>query len=498
MIRQIVALLLFAGLLFACALAAMEQEDSQLKASPLSQETQECLDCHQNYTPGIAEDWLKSRHAGITPEMALTKPVLERRVSSDTIAQTLLGTAVGCYECHTLNPSLHQDNFDHFGYQVNVIVSPNDCKTCHSVEVEQYSKSKKAHALDILQKNPVYNNLVETITSVKEVNDNEIVHLRASDKTKWETCYACHGTRIAVLGLKQVSTVFGDIEVPDLTNWPNQGVGRANPDGSLGACTACHPRHSFSIEIARKPYTCAQCHLEPDVPGYNVYKESKHGNIFDSKKGGWNWENVPWRVGKDFAAPTCASCHNSLLVTPGEEEIAARTHDFGARLWIRIFGVIYSHPQPKSGKTYIIKNKDGMPLPTTFSGELASEYLIDEGEQIGRKKEMKNVCQSCHSTGWTEGHFAKFETTLEESDKMVLAATKLILEAWNKGLADQSNPFDEAIEQKWISQWLFYANSVRYASAMSGPDYAAFKLGWWELTKKLQEMHDLIELKSED
>ncbi len=492
--KRILVVLLCLGLLLTYSLGTRAKED--VTAGPnYSEETQECLDCHKSYTPGIVEDWLKSRHARTTPEMGLGKSALEKRISSDTIPQNLLSVAVGCYECHTLNPSPHQDNFEHFGYQVNVIVSPNDCKTCHSAEAEQYSDSKKAHALDILQKNPVYNSLVETITSLKEVNDNKIVHLKASDNAKWESCYACHGTRINFRGSKQVSTTLGDIDVPDLDNWPNQGVGRVNPDGSQGACTACHPRHSFSIEIARKPHTCAQCHLEPDVPGYNVYKESKHGNIFDSKKQEWNWGNVPWKVGKDFQAPTCASCHNSLLVTPDEEEIVSRTHDFSKRLWVRILGAIYSHPQPKSGKTYEIKNKDGLSLPTTFTGELASEYLIDEKEQTFRQTEMKKVCQTCHGTSWVGGHFAKFNNTIVESDKMVLAATQLLLEAWNMGLADQSNPFDEALEQKWIAQWLFYANSVRYASAMSGPDYAAFKLGWWELSKNLQEMHDLIELK---
>ena len=60
--------------------------------------------------------------------------------------------------------------------------------------------------------------------------------------------------------------------------------------------------------------------------------------------------------------------------------------------------------------------------------------------------------------------------------------------AWEAGLADPANPFDEGIEQKWILQWLFYSNSIRYASAMSGPDYAAFKNGWWNLTKNLQDM----------
>jgi hydroxylamine dehydrogenase len=75
---------------------------------------------------------------------------------------------------------------------------------------------------------------------------------------------------------------------------------------------------------------------------------------------------------------------------------------------------------------------------------------------------------------------------------MALAATKLLVEAWNIGLADKSNPFDEAIEHKWLEQWLFYANSVRYGSAMSGPDYAAFKNGWWKLTKNLEDMQHFI------
>jgi peroxiredoxin len=88
------------------------------------------------------------------------------------------------------------------------------------------------------------------------------------------------------------------------------------------------------------------------------------------------------------------------------------------------------------------------------------------------------------------------DNTIEEVDNMVLAATQLMGKAWKDGLADDSNPFDETLEHKWIQQWLFYANSVRYASAMTGaPDYAAFKNGWWELTKNLAEMQSLIALK---
>jgi hypothetical protein len=474
------------------------EEPAVQEPPPLSDETEECLGCHEEYTPGIVGDWLSSRHAVVTPEQALKKPLISRRISSDSIPDGLRHVIVGCYECHSLNPENHTDNFEHFDHQINVVVSPNDCSTCHPVEVGEYVGSKKANALDILEKNPLYHTLVETITGLKTVEDGDLVHMMASDATKGETCYGCHGTRVSVRGMVEIDTDLGEIEIPDLMNWPNQGVGRVNPDGSLGSCSACHPRHNFSIEIARKPYTCIQCHLEPDVPAWDVYRESKHGNIFLSLENKWNWNQMPWRVGLDFTSPACAACHNSLLTTQGGEIVAERTHDFGARLWVRIFGLIYSHPQPKDGRTYQIQNPDGLPLPTTFTGVRASEYLIDHDEQEKRKSMMVNICRSCHSTDWAVGFFEKMESTITETDQMTKTATRLVVRAWDEGLADGANPFDEVIEQMWINQWLFYANSIRYASAMSGPDYASFKNGWWQSTHNLKKMEEWIAVKDKE
>lgn len=239
--------------------------------------------------------------------------------------------------------------------------------------------------------------------------------------------------------------------------------------------------------------------MGPDSPAWNVYKESKHGNIFLSKHNEWQWDEVPWKVGKDFDAPTCSVCHNSLIATPDGETIVPRTHDFGDRLWVRLFGLIYSHPQPESGATHTIKNKDGLPLPITFDGEPASRHLIDEAEQAKRQAMMETLCKSCHGSSWVSAHFDRMDNTIKEVDKMVLAATQLMGKAWKSGLADNSNPFDESIEHKWMEQWLFYANSVRYASAMTGaPDYTTFKNGWWNLTKNLQEMQSLIALRIVD
>jgi hydroxylamine dehydrogenase len=476
------------------SIAARHKPDDHATVSP---STQSCIACHTLYTPGIVQDWLSSRHARITPAEARKKPAQERRMSAETVPAGMSPYAVGCYECHSQNPKNHKDNFEHMGFRINVVVSPPDCKTCHPTEVKQFSGSKKAHAIKNLMKNPVYHALVDTITGLKTMKDGKIVTAKPSAQTLHETCLGCHGTTVEVKGLKQVTTSLGEITVPDLTNWPNQGVGRENPDNSIGACTACHPRHGFLISVARQPYTCAQCHEEPDVPGWDVYKESKHGTLFFSENRTWDLDAVPWIAGKDFKAPTCAVCHNSLIVSPSGDMLANRTHDFGSRLWVRLFGLIYSHAQPRSGDTTVIKNKEGLPLPTTFNNTPASGFLIDKPEQDKRLQVMKSVCNSCHNRDWINGHFAKLDSTVRETDAMTLAATALMAKAWDLGLEDRSNPFDEPIEQRWTRQWLFYANSVRYASAMTGaPDYTAFKNGWWEMSNNLVEMKEMIDLKA--
>jgi hydroxylamine dehydrogenase len=486
------AMCLFTMLSLPFQSAVPQDKAAQSPLISFSKETGACIDCHKTFSPGIVEDWLQSRHARVTPEEALKKVKAEQRVSGTSIPEHLQKVAVGCYECHSLNPKNHKDNFEHFDYRINTIVSPGDCKTCHEKEVDQYGRSKKAHALSNLDKNSLFSLLVETIAAGKIVRNGKVLSEPASVNAKDETCYACHGTEVTVKGMKRVVTALGDIEVPDLAGVPNHGVGRVNPDGTSGSCSACHARHAFSIEVARKPYTCAQCHVEPDVPAWNVYKESKHGSIFLSTEKVWNFDRVPWVVGRDFKAPTCASCHNSLVVNPDGEVVRERTHDFGERLWVRIFGLIYSHPQPKDGKTYLIKNKDGLPLPTTFTGEAASAYLIDVREQQQRQGAMEKLCTNCHSSLWTGKYFDKFHASVGEADRMVAASTGLLASAWSRKLAHKTNPFDEQIEQKWLKQWLFYGNSVRYSAAMGGPDYATFKNGWWNLTTNMEDMRDYL------
>ncbi|MDQ1238526.1 MAG: hydroxylamine dehydrogenase, partial [Thermodesulfobacteriota bacterium] len=280
------------------------------------------------------------------------------------------------------------------------------------------------------------------------------------------------------------------MEFLTLSGWPNQGVGRLNPDGSKGLCHSCHSKHEFSISVARKPYTCSQCHKGPDVPAYQAYSVSKHGNLYFSNVNTWKMDSVPWSVGKDFAAPTCATCHVSLLTSADGEVISMRTHQMNDRLPWRIFGLIYAHKHPKAPDTSIITNKDGLPLPTTLQGDSATEFLITQEEADKRRSAMQTVCRSCHSENWVLGHWSRFEQSLTTTNDMTRSATQILQSAWNEKLADPTNPFDEGIERLWMDQWLFYANSTRFASAMQGADYGVFANGRYYLSKNLRDLQD--------
>ena len=467
------------------------------RAAQISSDTEDCIGCHEEATPGIVADWRRSRMARVTPGEALKKAPLERRISVQTPPEGLADTVVGCAECHMLNPDKHKDTFDHEGYIIHTIVTPEDCAVCHPVERSQYAKNLMSNAHGNLVDNPVYRMLIDAVNGVQSFEEGMLRAHTPDDLTNADSCLACHGTEIKVQGLAVRDTVMGEMEFPVLTGWPNQGVGRVNPDGSKGACTACHTRHEFSIKMARQPYTCSQCHKGPDVPAYPVYMVSKHGNIFASQKDSWNFTAVPWVAGRDFTAPTCAVCHVSLIQSEDGNVIAERTHQMNDRLKLRIFGLIYAHPHPRSGDVTAIRNKAGLPLPTELTGEPAMEFLIGPEEQEARLERMMKVCSACHSRSWTEGHFAKLDRTVETTNAMTRAATQLVQSAWDrklaKGLADNDSIFNEAIERKWVNQWLFYANSTRFASAMAGADYGVFAHGRYYLSDNLGEMSDWLD-----
>ena len=467
---------------------------------PISDDSQTCLDCHSLFSPGVVEGWKKSRHAAVTPAQAMAADKLSRKVSSETVPAELRDVAVGCAECHTLRPEAHKDTFDHNGYDTHVVVSPKDCATCHGVEASQYDKNLMAHAHENLVGNDVYKLLVQAVNGTPVWENKRMASKPPNAATDEESCLYCHGTRLQVTGTQDRETDQGTMTFPVISGWPNQGTGRINLDGSLGSCSACHTRHEFSIEMARKPYTCKECHVGPDVPAFKVYDASKHGNIFSSQYNAWDFEHVPWTIGEDFNAPTCATCHISLLINTEGEVVVERSHEVKNRLPWRLFGLIYAHPHPKEADTTIIRNQDGLPLPTDFGGGFASEYLLDDKGRGKARETMQATCLSCHDKSWVDGHWERFLNTIAESNAAARAATQIMAEIWKDGLATShlsgGNPFDEFIERVWTDVWLFYSNSIRFTSAMGGGgDYGVFADGRYHLTKAIRELEEWRKLR---
>ena len=447
--------------------------------------------------PGLVESWNQSRHSIISPALALQKKELERRISSDKIDSTLMSVTVGCYECHSLNAEKHKDSFEHNGYKINVVVSSDDCSTCHSAELQQYSKNMMSYANTNLVNNAVYRDLMKSVNGQYHYTEGNLVSGDADELTEHESCLYCHGTKIEVTDTVTKETDYGALTFPVLSGWPNQGVGRINPDGSLGSCTSCHPRHDFSIETARKPYTCSECHKGPDVPAYKVYEVSKHGNIMSSKGKDFSFSSVPWVVGKDFTAPTCASCHASLLVSPENTIIAERTHQFNDRLAWRLFGSPYSHPHPLSSDLKDVVNSQSLPLIVELDGKPVEKFVISADEQLIRNSKMKGVCSSCHSSNWVDNHFTRLENTIKKTNEITYEGTKMLIDLWAKGdaagLTGGKNMFDEEAERIWTSLWLFHTNSIRFTSAMAGGgDYGVFADGRYQLTDQLYKMMEML------
>ncbi len=476
-----------------CLVSAVPAET----AAPVSVETAVCLECHETLHPGIVRDWRKSRHALTTPGDALRKEGLRRKVSSTQVPQRYKENAVGCAECHTMRAASHGDSFEHNDFPVHPVVTPKDCAACHSEEHAQYGRNLMAYARINLLENPLYMDLVQQINGSPTWNGTRISISRPERETNRDSCSFCHGTLVEMKGLETRETDMGEMSFPVLSGWPNHGVGRFNPDGTKGTCAACHTRHRFSIAMARKPHTCSECHKGPDVPAYAVYRVSKMGNVYAAQGASWDFNAVPWKVGRDFSAPTCAACHVSLLTGAEGQVLAERTHTMSDRLPWRLLGLVYAHPHPASPDTSRIKTPGGLSLPTDLEGKESRSFLISPREMADRRRRMMAICGACHARSLSDGHFRRLEHTGKTTNRATLAATGIMRTAWREGLAKGpdagDSPFNEPLEKKWVEQWLFYANSVRLATAMGGADYGVFANGRWYLSRNIREMQALLE-----
>ena len=253
------------------ALAASSYAGFTMKK--LSPQSKACVECHKEETRGAYEQWGNSHH---------------------------FRANVGCFECHSASEK-DIDGFEHHGELISIIVSPKDCARCHEHEVHEFAGSHHAKAGRIL------GSLDNILAEVVEGNNGMVTpgFPHGVSAAAVNGCWQCHGSEVKVLEGGQL----------DPATWPNTGIGRINPDGSEGSCTACHTRHDFSAAQARTPDTCGKCHMGPDHPQMEIFNESKHGIAYYANVDKMNLDSPKWIVGEDYdAAPTCATCHMLSLI----------------------------------------------------------------------------------------------------------------------------------------------------------------------------------------
>jgi len=378
----------------------------------LSEESKDCVECHKEKSRALYQMWGDSKH---------------------------FRANVGCYECHAAEKD-DVDAFDHKGYTISIIVSPKDCARCHEKEVTENSKSHHSKGARILGSlDNVLAEVVEGNRGFKTEGFPEGVSAAAANG-----CWQCHGSQVKVLKDGKL----------DPATWPNTGIGRINPDGSEGSCTACHSRHKFSVKQAREPSTCGKCHMGPDHPQIEIYNESKHGIAFYANREEMNLDNSKWVVGEDYhAAPTCATCHMSA--TPKQDV----THDVGMR-------ISWNNRPPISVRPEISDAKMGL-----------------EGANVNwqtRRKNMIDVCLNCHNQAYVDGFYAQYDALIDlYHDKYAKPGLALYNAA--KPLL-RPVKFANKLDFIWFELWHHEGRRARHAASMMGPDWTHWH-GTYDLAK---------------
>ncbi|MEA3302847.1 MAG: multiheme c-type cytochrome [Pseudomonadota bacterium] len=396
----------------------------------MSEETKQCVKCHKKNNPGITQQWGASKH---------------------------YRAKVGCYECHMANDDdvdayIHDD--EKVKKSISIIVSPKDCENCHAKEVKQNSESHHVKAGRIMA------SLDNLLAEVVEGNSGLITEgfPEGNSAAAVNGCWQCHGSQVKVLKDGQL----------DPATWPNTGIGRINPDGSEGACTACHARHQFSVAQAREPDTCGKCHLGPDHPQKEIYEESKHGIQYKAHKEDMNLDNPKWIPGEDyFSGPTCATCHMS----------ATRKQDVNHNVGLRIS---WNNRPPLSVRPEVTDKKMGSP-----SAAIGWE---------DRRDNMKDVCSACHSEEYIESFYIQYDGLVALYNEKFGTPGKELYKAAKPLLKPAK--FSNKLDWTWFELWHHEGRRARMAASMMAPDYTHWH-GTYDLakhfyTKMIPQLEDLV------
>jgi hydroxylamine dehydrogenase len=375
-----------------------------------------CVQCHRETTPGIYNQWRNSA----------------------------MGQAnVNCYDCHGAEKT-DIDAFDH-KESIAIVVTPKDCSKCHEKEYKEFTSSHHASA-------------VETLNSFDNLF-GRVVWGAHDDKTG---CIPCHGSTLKVLKDGMLSP----------KTWPNTGIGRINPDKSKGSCSACHARHIFSREQARRPATCGRCHSGPDDSMDQVYGESKHGVMYEAFRDDMNMDKRRWLAGTDYwQGPTCASCHMSAIPPQLEVKNADERLEQALRSVLSGGDKEFESllPPAKTTKSYHGATHD---VGARLSWNLRTSVSKKQDKWQEKRQYMQSVCMQCHGEHFVKQAYTQFDRVVDTYNKKFgIPATNIRQALMAKGKLTKKD-YDEKLDTIYWKLWQVDGIKARYGAAMMGEGYA--------------------------
>src|SRR5215468_7227852 len=336
-----------------------------------------CAECHLNSQYSVVHEFEMSAHAR---------------------------KGLNCLDCHQVAQG--QKGTNHNGFVINLEVTPANCRTCHEAIYQQFLHSRHAAASwaavvgdkDFTPEQVAFGEKFQP-GGVKRP-PHPLASLEGAAGTK-SGCISCHS------------------------------VGKPHEDGTIGNCTACHTRHTSSVEFARLPSTCGQCHLGPDHSQMEIYTESKHGLMFAAQRHLLNLSTAPAKLTtRDMFVPTCATCHMSGLNGRGI------THDPSERLSYYLFAEV-TKPRPSSAQA---------------------------------QAKMKDICAQCHTPLLVERVYKDAEAVVEATNEKVLAG-KAVMEGLRKDGVLNSTAFNQPIDFKYFDLWHYYGRTAKHGAFMGGADF---------------------------
>jgi hydroxylamine dehydrogenase len=391
-----------------------------LPALPVSGQTSLggiCTDCHGKITPHIVSDWKLSKHAE---------------------------AGVECTACHG---ELHRSGVD---VAQAKIPTPDTCKLCHNVQVEQFKKGKHAFAWAAMEAMPT-------------------IHWQPMAMTEgMKGCGGCHK-----IGIKSAAEI--------------EQLSKGGSNFGIASCDGCHTRHTFSVSEARQPQACETCHMGFDHPQWEMYSGSKHGVRYLLKQ-----DKV---LPETAAAPTCQLCH----MQDGNHEVRTAWGFLAVRLPMPE-DKVWAADRATILEALGVLDPEGKPTARLDIVKAAQVARLTEAEWQKERDGMVGTCNGCHSKNFAKGELAKGDEMIKQADHLMAEAIRTVAGLYKDGVLSKPANYAYAfpdlltlsdaptvIEQKLFVMFLEHRMRTFQGTFHANPDYALW-YGWAEMQRDLTDI----------